>query len=289
MTDPVATLLDLLDIEPLELNLYRGKGSGGETSKRIFGGQVVGQALSAAYHTVEGRSCHSLHAYFMRPGDPSRPVIYEVDRARDGGSFTTRRVIAIQNGKQILNMAASFHVDEPGLHHQHDMPTATDPETLPTRAEAKAKMAARAPEARRADILRPSPIELRPTDDYDPLTPNPSPDGHSVWFRLTRPVPDAPAWMQHCLLTYASDLHLMGTGLRPHGKSIFTGEMMIASLDHAIWFHAPVDFGNWHLYVMDSPWTGAGRGVNRGLIYAADGTLVASTAQEGLMRPVTPG
>ncbi|RMA41034.1 acyl-CoA thioesterase [Rhodophyticola porphyridii] len=286
MTDPVAVLLDLLDIEPLEMDLYRGKGSGGETSKRIFGGQVVGQALSAAYHTVDGRNCHSLHAYFMRPGDPSRPVIYEVDRARDGGSFTTRRVIAIQNGRQILNMSASFHVEERGFHHQHPMPAAPDPETLPTRAEAKAGLAARAPAARRDDILRPSPIELRPTGEYDLMAPTPAPDGHAVWFRLTRPVPDAPAWMQHCLLTYASDLHLLGTGLRPHGQSWFTGDIMTASLDHAVWFHAPVDFGAWHLYVMDSPWTGGGRGVNRGLIYAADGTLVASTAQEGLMRPL---
>ncbi|QBX99354.1 acyl-CoA thioesterase II [Rhodophyticola sp. CCM32] len=286
MTDTVAALLDLLNIEPLELNLYRGEGSGGETTKRIYGGQVVAQALSAAYHTVEGRNCHSLHAYFMRPGDPSRPVIYEVDRARDGGSFTTRRVIAIQNGRQILNMSASFHIEEPGYHHQHPMPGAVDPDTLPSREDTKTALAARAPKASRADILRPSAIELRPTDEYDLLDPSPAPDGHSVWLRLSHPVPDAPAWMQHCLLTYASDLHLMGTGLRPHGQSWFTNTMT-ASLDHAIWFHGPVDFGQWHLYVMDSPWTGGARGVNRGLIYAADGRLVASTAQEGLMRPLS--
>lgn len=287
--DTVSRLLALLDLERLELNLFRGAGAGGETSRRIFGGQVVAQALSAAYRTVEDRPCHSLHAYFLRPGDPARPVIYEVDRARDGGSFTTRRVIAVQNGRQIFNMAASFHAPEPGHHHQHPMPAAPDPETLPSRAEQKADLAARADPARREDILRPSALEARPCVPYDLAAPESADDAHSVWFRLARPVPDAPEWMQHCLMTYASDMHLLGSGLRPHGESWYTGTVMTASLDHAVWFHGPADIGEWHLYVMDSPWTGGARGVNRGLIYARDGRLVASTAQEGLMRPVARG
>lgn len=286
-SDPVSALLDLLDLETLDLNLFRGKGSGGETTKRIFGGQVVAQALAAACRTVEGRACHSLHAYFLRAGDPARPVIYEVDRARDGGSFTTRRVVAVQNGRQIFNMSASFHAEEAGHSHQHAAPQAPDPETLPSRAEAKADLASRAPEVMRADILRPSAIELRPTDAYDLLTPSPAPDAHSVWFRLSRPVVDAPDWLQRCLMTYASDLHLLGTAMRPHGESWYTGRTMTASLDHAIWFHGAVDFGAWHLYVMDSPWAGGGRGLNRGSIYSRDGRLVASTAQEGLIRPVS--
>ncbi|MBF9034451.1 acyl-CoA thioesterase II [Rhodobacterales bacterium HKCCE2091] len=290
MTDPVDTLLSLLRLERLEEDLFRGPGSGGETARRIFGGQVVAQALAAASMTVpEDRPCHSLHAYFMRPGDPSRPVIYEVDRARDGGSFTTRRVVAIQSGRQILNLAASFHVEEPGFAHADPAPEAPAPETLPTREEAKADLAARADPARRAEILRTSAIEVRLVDPIDYADPKPMPDSHSAWIRLARPVTDAPAWLERCLLAYASDLQLLGATLRPHGESGYTGRVMTASLDHAVWFHGPVRFSGWHLYSMHSPWAGGARGLARGQIHDRDGRLVASVVQEGLIRPKTRG
>lgn len=285
MSDPLTPLLNLLELEKLEVNLFRGLGHGGETSRRIFGGQVVAQALAAAYRTVEGRACHSLHSYFIRPGDPSMPVIYEVDQARDGGSFTTRRVTAIQKGRQIFNLAASFHVAEESPEHQHAMPDVPAPEDLPSRNEARAKMAERVAPERRDDFLRPSPIEVREIGDYDLLDPMPTSDVNALWFRLVRPV-EASAELHQCLLTYASDMYLLGSALRPHAQSWLTGQVMTASLDHAVWFHGPLDFSDWHLYAMDSPWSGGGRGFNRGSIYARDGRLVASTAQEGLIRPL---
>ncbi|RMD50002.1 MAG: acyl-CoA thioesterase II [Alphaproteobacteria bacterium] len=282
-----AELLALLDLERIEEDLFRGRGSGGETSTRIFGGHVIAQALMAAYRTVEGRPCHSLHAYFIRPGDPSIPVVYQVDRARDGGSFTTRRVVAIQHGRQIFNMGCSFHREEEGWHHQHPMPEAPPPETLPERAELRARMVDRVPEKLRREWLRPRPIEIREIDPQDWFSPRPLPDANAMWFRVPG-AEGAPQPLQHCLLAYASDLNLLGSALRPHGLSWFTGEVMTASLDHAMWFHGPTDFSEWHLYAMDSPWAGGGRGLNRGLIYARDGRLVASVAQEGLMRPRRP-
>lgn len=285
MADVLTPLLDLLELEQLEVNLYRGLGHGGETSRRIFGGQVVAQALAAAYRTVEARACHSLHSYFIRPGDPSMPVIYEVDQARDGGSFTTRRVTAIQKGRQIFNLAASFHIAEDSPTHQHVIPDVPPPETLPSRNEARARMADRVSPDRRADFLRPSPIEVREVGEYDLLDPDPTSDINALWFRLVRPVEASPS-LHQCLLTYASDMYLLGSALRPHGQSWLTGEVMTASLDHAIWFHGPLNFNDWHLYAMDSPWSGGARGFNRGSIYARDGRLVASTAQEGLIRPM---
>ncbi len=285
--DPVAGLLSLLDIERLEVDLFRGAGSGGETTKRIFGGQVIAQALVAAYRTVENRLCHSLHAYFIRPGDPSIPVIYEVDRARDGGSFTTRRVVAVQHGKQILNLAASFHVAEEGWSHQHDMPAAPPPEDLRSRAEIIAETAHLVPEKRRAEFARPRAIEIREVEPLNQLDPKPLSDRNRLWFRMEREV-DAEPWVHHCLLAYASDMNLLGSGLRPHGISWLSGDAMTASLDHALWFHAPIRFDEWHLYDMDSPFAGGARAFNRGGIYSRDGRLVASVAQEGLMRPVRP-
>ncbi len=285
LADSLNPLLTLLELERLEENLFRGIGHGGETSRRIFGGQVVAQALVAAYRTVEDRRCHSLHSYFLRAGDPGRPVIYEVDRARDGGSFTTRRVKAVQNGRQIFNMAASFHAAEDGPSHQHPMPEAPDPDTLTSREVLRARMATRVAPERRADFLRPSPIEVRETAPYDLLKPEPMPDAQSLWFRLVRPVEGSDI-LHQCLLTYASDMYLLGSALRPHGQSFLTGQMMTASLDHAIWFHDRIDFSDWHLYVMDSPFSGGARGFNRGSIFARDGRLVASTAQEGLIRSI---
>jgi len=261
MSEELAELLNILEIEQLEVDLFRGIGGGGETTVRIFGGQVIAQALAAAYGTVEGRLCHSLHAYFIRAGDPSIPVIYQVDRARDGGSFTTRRVIAVQHGKQILNMSASFHVDEGGWDHQH------------------------IPEKYRKDFLRKRPIEIREVAPQDWFEPTKASDENHLWFRVPG-ASGADAKMQHCLLAYASDMNLLGSSLRPHGRSFFKGQVMTASLDHAMWFHKPVNFDDWHLYSMDSPFTGGARGFNRGTIYTQSGELVASVAQEGLVRPI---
>jgi acyl-CoA thioesterase-2 len=285
VSDPVSELLAMLDIERLEMNLFRGMGGGGETSQRIYGGQVIAQALAAAYHTVEDRPCHSLHAYFIRPGDPKIPVIYEVDRARDGGSFSTRRVIAVQHGRQIFNLAASFHKVEEGYSHQHPMPEAPAPEGLQTRAERQRDLAEQAPEKWRKEMLRPRPIEIREVDPIDLLDPVPMPDANRLWFRVPG-VGEATPALHQCLLAYASDMNLLGSGARPHGVSFMSGRAMFASLDHAMWFHRPLRFDDWHLYCMDSPFSGGGRAFNRGLIYDAAGRLVASTAQEGLMRKV---
>ncbi len=283
MTEAERILLDLLDIEALEVDLFRGTGAGGETPIRIFGGHVIAQALAAAYRTVDERLCHSLHAYFIRPGDPSIPVIYQVDRARDGGSFTTRRVVAIQHGKQILNLSASFHKTDIGWEHQHAMPEATGPENHPSRDDLRQRYVDRVPKQLKPELLRERPIEVReiaPLDLFDPMKAD---DRQQIWFRMTG-AKNHDQIVQHLLLAYASDMSLLTSGLRPHGLSWFSGEVDGASLDHALWFHGPVQFDNWHLYTMESPWAGQGRSFNRGSIYAQDGTLVASVAQEGLLR-----
>ncbi|MBZ0129370.1 MAG: acyl-CoA thioesterase II [Rhodobacteraceae bacterium] len=284
MTDHSEELLGLLDIEQLEVDLFRGIGSGGETTVRIFGGHVIAQALAAAYRTVPDRLCHSLHAYFIRPGDPKIPVIYSVDRARDGGSFTTRRVVAIQHGKQILNLSASFHVAEDGWEHQHAMPEVAGPEGLMGRAELRELYADKISDKQRSDFFRPRPIDIREVAPQDLFDPSSADDRNHLWFRMEAARGQGPQ-MQHCLLAYASDMNLLGSSLRPHGLTWFKGGVMTASLDHAMWFHAPIDFGDWHLYSMDAPFTGGGRGFNRGSVFTQDGRLVASVAQEGLMRP----
>ena len=283
MTEAERVLLDLLNIEPLEVDLFRGTGSGGETPTRIFGGQVIAQALAAAYKTVEDRLCHSLHAYFIRPGDPSIPVVYQVDRARDGGSFTTRRVVAIQHGKQILNLSASFHKQDDGWDHQHPMPDIAPPDQHLSRDELRQDYLARVPDALKPELLRERPIEVRDVAPLDLFEPEKADDRNQVWFRM-KAAAETDRITQHLLLAYASDMSLLSSGMRPHGLSWFTGEVDGASLDHAIWFHAPLQFQNWHLYAMESPWTGQGRSFNRGSIYAQDGTLVASVTQEGLLR-----
>jgi len=278
-------LLDLLDIEQLEIDLFRGMGNGGETTTRIFGGHVIAQALMAAYRTVPDRLCHSLHAYFIRPGDPEIPVIYQVDRARDGGSFTTRRVVAIQHGKQIFNLSASFHIDEEGWDYQHQMPQVGNPEDWPNRNELRERHVDKIPEKFHDDFLRERPIELCEVAPRDFFTPEKASDENHLWFRMESAKGQGPQ-MQHCLLAYASDMNLLGSSLRPHGLTWFQGNVMSASLDHAMWFHGPIQFSDWHLYDLDAPWTGKARGFNRGSIYSADGTLVASVAQEGLVRPL---
>ena len=283
MSDTHQTLLDLLALEPLEIDLFRGTGQGGETSTRIFGGQVIGQALAAAYGTVPDRLCHSLHAYFIRPGDPEIPVIYQVDRARDGGSFTTRRVVAIQHGKQILNMSASFHVAEDGWDHQHPMPDVDGPDDLQDQRELRAAHVDELPEKHRADFLRPRPIDIRQVAPRDFVDPEPTSDKNHLWFRMREAAGCTPQ-MQHCLLAYASDMNLLGSSLRPHGLTWFKGEVMSASLDHAMWFHRPFRADEWMLYDQVAQSTTSARGLARGSIFTSDGQLAISVVQEGLTR-----
>jgi len=285
MSDPVTELLNLLDLEQLELDLFRGQSPDEEASQRVFGGQVIAQALVAAYRTVEDRVCHSLHAYFIRPGDPKVPIIYQVDHSRDGRSFTTRRVVAIQHGKQIFNMAASFHVDEEGWEHQAQMPDVPGPDGLKDYRSLRMDIADRLPEKMRKAFTRERAIEQRPVNPMHMLDPEVDPSDQHVWIRVPKEIDQAP-WVHHCLLAYASDMSLLGTGNRHHGVSWLTGELMSASLDHAMWFHAPLNFSDWHLYTMDSPYAGGARSFNRGMVFSQDGKLVASTTQEGLMRPV---
>jgi acyl-CoA thioesterase-2 len=269
-------LIETLTLEQIEVNLFLGR-SPAEGRSRIFGGQVVGQALVAAYRTVEGRTCHSLQSYFIRPGDPSRPVLYQVEHSRDGRSFTTRRVIAIQNGEQIFNMACSFHVAESGFDHQTPLPPALSPdETLSALQENAAFM-------KHAERWwKDSPIEFRPIDPNDEANPVVKPAAQLVWLRARQDVGDD-AMMNQALLAYASDYSLLGTALRPHGVT-WGEKLQTASLDHIIWFHRAVNFSRWHLYVQDSPSASGARGFNRGALYREDGVLVASAAQEGLMR-----
>ena len=286
MSDPASDLLSLLDVKRLDDNLYRGAGTGGETTVRVFGGLVIAQALAAAYRTVDERPCHSLHAYFMRPGKPDKMLDYVVDRMRDGRSFTTRHVTAQQDGEDIFTLIASFHVVEEGYTHQHPMPDVPGPDGIMTREELRAANAHRVDEKRRSDYLRPRAIQIREVEPQDHFEPEPMSDVNHLWFRLPAAEGQDPA-MQQCLMAYASDMNLLGSCLRPHGLTWFKRKVMTASLDHAMWFHAPVQFDQWHLFSMDSPQSGGGRGFNRGRIYSQDGRLVANVAQEGLMRPLT--
>lgn len=283
MSNAVRTLLETLDLERLEHNLYRGI-SPKVGWQRVFGGQVIGQALVAAQRTVdEGRRVHSLHAYFMRPGDPENPIIYEVDRIRDGGSFTTRRVVAIQHGHAIFSMSASFQVIEPGLEHFMDMPQVAAPDTLPSEKQLAEQFIDHAPENVRKYWQRERPIELRPTDLTHFISRKPLPPRQDVWFRATGPLPDDPA-IQEAVLAYASDMTLLDTSLYAHGRAVFDPALQVASLDHAMWFHRPFNMQDWHLYTQDSPNASGARGFTRGSIYDKAGRLVASVAQEGLIR-----
>ena len=281
---PLETLIDLLDLEKLEENIYRGKQPT-ESLQRVFGGQVAGQALVAAGRTVPAdRPVHSLHAYFLRPGDPSLPIVYEVDRIRDGRSFTTRRVVGIQHGKAIFNLQASFQVDEPGLEHDTPMPEVPGPETLLTLSE---RMAPYAGELG-GWYTRPRPIDVRYVGDPPRIardTGQPACDSR-VWMRADGALPDDPL-LHVCAVTFASDMTLLDSTLMAHGKAWGTGDIEGASLDHAMWFHRPFRADQWWLYDQESPWTGAGRGLARGHIYTADGRLAVSVVQEGLIRVPT--
>jgi len=279
---PAPSLLTILDLEQLELNLFRGT-SPPTHMKRVFGGQVIGQALIAATRTVEGVLPHSLHAYFLLGGDPDVPIVYDVDRIRDGKSFTTRRVVAIQHGRAIFSMSVSFHNDEPGLDFQVAMPDVPHPDALPSEVEIRQKILPQLPEAVRRYYERERPIELRPVD-FGRYAGKPQPDNRfNIWMRTTAALPDDPS-VHRCALAYASDMTILDTALLPHRRSIFDRDIMGASLDHALWFHRPFRADQWLLYSQDSPNSHGSRGFGRGLIYAADGTLVASVAQEGLMR-----
>lgn len=283
MSKAVETLLKTLDLEPLEVNLFRGI-SPKVGWQRVFGGQVIGQALVAAQRTVEpDRHVHSLHGYFMRPGDPENPIIYEVDRIRDGGSFTTRRVVAIQHGHAIFSMSASFQIMEVGLEHAFEMPDVPHPDTLVSERELADQFIDHAPENVRKYWQRERPIELRPTDLTHYISGKPLPPRQDVWFRATGPLPPEPA-IQAAILAYASDMTLLDTSLFAHGRAVFDPALQVASLDHAMWFHRPLNMEKWHLYTQDSPTSSGARGFTRGSIFSEDGKLVASAVQEGLIR-----
>jgi acyl-CoA thioesterase-2 len=284
VTKALDALVDLLDLEPIEVNLFRGL-SPDDDRQRVFGGQVAGQALVAAGRTVDRGTVHSLHAYFLRPGDPAVPIVYEVDRIRDGRSFTTRRVVAIQHGQAIFNLSASFHIPEEGPEHQRPMPDAPDPDSLPTFAERMA------PYRQRLGPWydRPRPIDIRHVGG-NPLERRPGtapPDGApsgQVWLRADGHLPDDPL-LHACVVAYASDVTLLDTTLAPHGLSIWSAPgVMLASLDHAMWFHRPFRSDEWLLYDQDSPVACGARGFARGSLYTRTGRLVVSVVQEGLLR-----
>ncbi|MDR3509427.1 MAG: acyl-CoA thioesterase II [Caulobacteraceae bacterium] len=280
----VENLVETLALEPIEMNLFRGT-SPVDGGPRIFGGHVIAQSLLAAYETVQDRICHSIHCYFIRPGDPKVPILYEVDRARDGASFTTRRVVAIQHGEQIFNLAGSFQVPEEGLEHQAAMPYVSPPETLGDgREQFRAMAKDMTPEMRKV-FSRPRPIDMRMATPSEPNEV--APPINNVWMRAKAPIgPDA--HLHQALLAYASDMSLLGTAMRPHGVHWQTPGMQSASLDHAIWFHRPSNFNDWHLYAQDTPSGSGARGFIRGQLFTQDGTLVASVAQEGLIRMRKP-
>jgi acyl-CoA thioesterase II len=285
MSSAIQDVLTILDLEPLEVNLFRGR-SPQDRWQRVFGGQVIGQALVAACRTVEDvalRPPHSLHAYFLLGGDPRVPIIYEVDRIRDGKSFTTRRVNAIQHGRAIYSMAVSFHVAEEGLIHQLEMPDVPQPDALPSEAEIRARFLPRMPDPVRRYYERERPIELRPVEYGRYLGEKFEGGRYHMWIRATGRLPDEPA-IHQCVLAYASDMTLLDAALIPHGQTVFNEDIMAASLDHSLWFHRPFRADEWLLYAQDSPNLGGARGFSRGSIFRRDGTLVASVAQEGLLR-----
>lgn len=278
-----AGLVALLEVEQIDTDLFRGpRQLGGEG--RVFGGQVIAQALQAAQRSTDApKGAHSLHAYFMRPGSEDHPIIYRVVRDFDGKSFATRRVIASQQGQPILNIAASFQVPENGLTHQDEMPDVPPPEALQSERELRQASAERLPERFRRHLLRARPIEIRPTEPKSWDAPVKTAPRQYSWFRIAAPIADDPA-LHRAVLAYASDTALLGTAMLPHGVSWMTHKLQNASLDHALWLHEPFRVDDWLLYACDSPWAGHARGFNRGRIYTRDGRLVASVAQEGLMR-----
>ena len=285
MDATLQALIRQLDLEPLEQNLFRGQSSqlGG---KSVFGGQVIGQALVAASRTVDGRPAHSLHAYFLLPGDVGAPIVYEVDRIRDGRSFSARRIQAIQHGRPIFSMIASFQLPQLGPEHQLAMPKVPAPESLPSLGELRERWLSAAapisPQLREA-FARPLALDFRPVEPGNPFEPAVAEPAQHVWFKTVEPLPVDPL-LHRCLIAYASDFHLLDTALRPHGRSWYRGDVVMASLDHALWFHREGRVDDWLLYSMDSPASQAARGFARGLIHDRGGRLIASVAQEGMVR-----
>ena len=284
MNQLLADLLKVLTLERIEMDLFRGE-SRDIGSPQVFGGQVLGQALVAASGTIEGRRVHSLHAYFLRRGDFNLPIVYEVDRARDGASFSTRRVVAIQNGAQIFNMSASFQSVEGGLEHQMTPPQVPPPEALVDLQTHIQDSIAHVPERVQRVLGRARPFEFRPVVLPDYRNPKKLEPQRNVWFRAVGELPDDQS-LHRCLLAYVSDYALLETALMPHGITSMSPQILMASLDHAMWFHRDVRLDDWLLYSTDSPSASGARGFARGSVFTRDGVLVASTAQEGLMRVV---
>ncbi|HEX3897170.1 MAG TPA: acyl-CoA thioesterase II [Rudaea sp.] len=284
MSSPiVGELIDLLSLERIEENLFRGQSRDIGT-RFVFGGQVLGQALSAAQRTVDAeRSVHSLHAYFLRAGDVESPIVYDVDRARDGRSFSVRRVVAIQHGQPIFNFSASFQVSEPGVEHQMPMPDVPAPDDLPSPQDIAPEELAKLPVKLQRWLARRGAFEFRYVTPRNELKPEKRPPYQQIWFRLIDRAPDD-ATLHRAMLAYASDFHLIGTATLPHGISYLQQNVQMASLDHALWFHRPFRVDEWLLYSCDSPTTQGARGLTRGMIFSRDGRLVASTAQEGMIR-----
>lgn len=279
----IADLLAILDLETLEHNLFRGRGPKAGW-QRVYGGQVLGQALVAAVRTAPAdRIAHSAHAYFLLPGDPAEPIVYDVERIRDGGSFTTRRVKAIQNGRPMFAMSVSFHKAEQGFEHHATMPDVPMPEDLPSEAELKAKLIKHLPENMRSYWERERPIEMRPVDVSRYLDRVKRQPQQHIWMRASGTLPDALP-LHQCVLAYASDFTLLDTALIAHGKLSFDPDIQLASLDHAMWFHRPFRADEWLLYAQDSPNAFGARGFSRGSVFTRDGMLIASVTQEGLMR-----
>ncbi len=280
-------LLTLLDLEPIEQNIFRGQsqdlGFG-----NVFGGQVLGQSLSAASKTVNSLfQAHSMHGYFMRPGDATKPIVYTVDCIRDGRSFTTRRVVAVQNGRAIFSMSASFHREETGFDHQEEKPEIPGPDGIEPELEMAKRLARQSPPGLFDKLLCKKPIEIRVVNPVNPFDPKIMPPEKFVWFRAISTMPDDIATHRY-MLAYASDFHLVSTSLYPHGKSFWVPDMQVASLDHAIWFHRPFRMDQWLLSVMKSPSACKGRGMNISKVFTRDGQLVATVAQEGLIRQIKP-
>jgi len=282
----IEELLQLMELETLEVNLFRGESRDIGTS-RVFGGQVLAQSIIAASRTVDEGSIHSLHAYFLRAGDAEAPIVYNVERNRDGRSFKSRRVVAIQHGRPIFTMAASFQLQQEGLNHQFEMPDVPMPEELSSEGEVPEDRLAQVPPLLRRWFSRTGPFDFRPVKKTDVFNPQAQAPYSNIWFRLSEKI-EVSDLMHRALMAYASDFHLVGTATLPHGISFIQDDLLMASLDHGMWFHRPARVDDWMLYSCDSPSSSGGRGLARGLIYDRSGRLVASTIQEGMIRVGKP-
>jgi len=282
----IEELLQLMELEPLEVNLFRGESRDIGTS-RVFGGQVLAQSIIAASRTVDEGNIHSLHAYFLRAGDAEAPIVYNVERNRDGRSFKSRRVVAIQHGRPIFTMASSFQLEQEGLTHQFDMPEVPMPEELSSESNIPEDHLKTVPPLLRRWFTRTGPFDFRPVQKTNIFNPEPQPPRSNIWFRLNEKI-EVSDLMHRALMAYASDFHLVGTAVLPHGISFLQEDLLMASLDHGMWFHRPARVDDWLLYSCDSPSSSGGRGLARGLIFDRGGRLIASTIQEGMIRVGKP-